>query len=152
MDDRIEEISHVPDIQRIVVLHFQHISIFFLAVPARRSHHRLMEHTRHRQRASLLKLKVTILHSSLDRWKIYVILHPTSWNYQHLCGFVLLEIRIFYDWGLIYVLDVECLVQQLIFLKLWSHLLCDDTNHAVKKHFVFYEIQWFHCSGRKRIK
>ncbi len=47
----------------------------FLAVPAHRSHHRLMEHTRLKQRASL---KVTVLHFSLDRWKINVILHPTS--------------------------------------------------------------------------
>uniref|UniRef100_A0A672NDF1 Lethal giant larvae homologue 2 domain-containing protein n=1 Tax=Sinocyclocheilus grahami TaxID=75366 RepID=A0A672NDF1_SINGR len=49
----------------------------FLVVPARRSHHRLMEHTRHKQRASLLKLKVTILHSSPDRWKINVIFSPS---------------------------------------------------------------------------
>uniref|UniRef100_A0A671T072 Lethal(2) giant larvae protein homolog 1-like n=1 Tax=Sinocyclocheilus anshuiensis TaxID=1608454 RepID=A0A671T072_9TELE len=63
---------------RVIILHFQHISIFFSAVPARRSHHRLMEHIRHKQRASLLKLKVTILHSSLDRWKINVILLPAS--------------------------------------------------------------------------
>lgn len=94
----------------------------FLAVPARRSHHRLMEHTRHKKRASL---KVTIL-QSLDRWKTNVILHPTSWNYQHFSGFVLLEINLWLKsnlctWCLMSRIAVNFFYKTMISLLLWRY-------------------------------